>query len=425
MKALINPLMQLVEMQETCKALKKNRGLRVVSGCIDSQKLNWVYVCNDGFKRKIIVTFSEQKAAELLDEYKFYDSETLYYPAKDLLFYQADVHGNLLLKQRMKVIKSLLEDDGRTIITTFAALMDRTMPLDRYMQSSISINLDSQIGLEQLVKKLVMCGYERTYQVEQEGQFCVRGNIIDIFSLVEAVPYRIEFWGDDIDSIRSFDPATQRTIENLDEVSIFPASELVLSDKEIDFGLTAIKKEADEKYEQLRKSMKTEAAHYLKSKIRELTDNVRQFSIFSGLESYISYFLNDKFSFIDFFDSSDALFFLDEPGRLKEQGTGVELEFTESSKNRMLAGEMLSGQGDIIFSVKDTVAKLMDYSCVGLCALDNVKAPYSVTNRSFINPVSIPSYQNDFLQLVKDLQKYRKEGRSVLLFSLQNNELGV
>lgn len=417
MKALINPLMQLVEMQETCKGLKETKGLRVVSGCIDSQKLNWVYACNDGFERKIIVTFSDQKAAEFLDEYKFYDPDALYYPAKDLLFYQADVHGNLLSKQRMKVIKSLIENENHTIITTFAALMDRVMPLERYKQSIIRVDMDCGITMEKLVESLVLSGYERNYQVEQEGQFCVRGNIVDVFSLVEPVPYRIEFWGDDVDSIRSFDPATQRTIENMDSISLYPANELIVSEAELSDGISKIKAEADKRIKALRKDMKTEAAFYLKTKVNEFVEKASQFGDCSGIEGYMAYFLKEKCSFLDYFSSEETLVFADEPVRLKEQGTGVELEFTESAKHRMLAGEMLSGQADIMFSVKDTIARLMGFSCVGLCALDNVKAPFTVTSHSFINPVSIPSYQNDFLQLIKDLKRYKKEGYSVLLVS--------
>lgn len=417
MKALINPLMQLVEMQETCKDLKKQRGLRVVSGCIDSQKLNWVYVCNDGFKRKIIVTFSEQKAAELLDEYRFYDSDTLYYPAKDLLFYQADVHGNLLAKQRMKVVKSLIEKDNSTIITTFAALMDRVMPLDRYKKSIISVDMDCGITMDQLIEKLVLSGYDRNYQVEQEGQFAVRGNIVDVFSLVEAVPYRIEFWGDDVDSIRSFDPATQRTIENLDSVTLYPANELIVSRNELEQGLNKIKAEAEKQVAGLRKEMKTEASFYLKTKIKEFTEKCSEYGDCGGIEGYMPYFIQEKCSILDYFSPEETLIFADEPVRMKEQGTGVELEYNESAKNRILAGEMLSGQADIMFSVKETIAGMMNFSCVGLCALDNVKAPYNIVSHSFINPVSIPSYQNDFLQLVKDLKRYKKESYSVLLVS--------
>lgn len=417
MKALINPLMQLAEMQETCHRLKENRGLRILSGCIDSQKLNWVYACDDGFERKIIVTFSEQKAVELLEEYKFYDKEVVYYPAKDLLFYQADVHSNLILKQRLMVMKRLLENSHCTVITTFAALMDKIMPIERYGTGIIKLDMDSQIGFDNLIEKLIALGYERNFQVEQEGQYCVRGNIIDVFPLVNDAPYRIEFWGDDIDSIRSFDPVTQRTIENLERIEIFPAGELILSKDELDAGLSAIKAEADKKVEALRGEMKTEEAFYLQEKIRELIDNVQDFNAYSGMESYMSYFFKEDFSFLDCFSPDSSLFFLDEPGRLEEQGKGVELEFLESAKNRMLAGEMLSGQAEGIFKSSDIIAKLMCFSCVGLSTLDNVKSPYLVKSRGYINPVSVPSYQNDFKQLIHDLNKYKDNGVAVLLVS--------
>ena len=417
MKALISPLTQLVEMQEVCRGLKQNRGLKSVSGCVDSQKLHWVFGCDDGFKRKIIVTFSDQRARDLYDEYRFYDREVLLYPARDLLFYQADVHGNLLTKQRMQVMESLLKKRNVTIITTFAALMDRVIPLKKYSENVIHIDLYHAPSFDALAKKLVYLGYERTAQVEQEGQFCIRGNIVDVFSLVENVPYRIEFWGDEIDSIRSFDPATQRTIENLTEIDIFPGSELILDEADLQEGIKRIKKDAERQVAALHKEKRISEAAYLKNKINELTESLLSFGSCAGIESFISYFFNEKISFADYFKASESLYFIDEPIRANEQGAGVELEFTESAKNRLFAGEMIPGQADLIFTAKETVNKLMRFSCVGLSSLDNVKAPYTVNERSFINAVSIPSYHNDFFQLIKDLKRYKKEGCAVLLLS--------
>ena len=102
MEALTSPFAQLVEMQEVRRGLKQNRGLKSVSGCVDSQKLHWIYGCSKDFKRKLIITFSDQRAKDLYEEYRFYDPAALLYPARDLLFYQADVHGNLLTRQRLQ-----------------------------------------------------------------------------------------------------------------------------------------------------------------------------------------------------------------------------------------------------------------------------------------------------------------------------------
>ena len=85
--------------------------------------------------------------------------------------------------------------------------------------------------LEELKKTLVSLGYERMGQVEGEGQFAIRGGILDIFPLTEETPVRVELWGDEVDSIRSFDVESQRSIENLEELVIYPATEVPADSK--------------------------------------------------------------------------------------------------------------------------------------------------------------------------------------------------
>lgn len=85
-------------------------------------------------------------------------------------------------------------------------------------------------------------GYESASQVETAGEFAIRGGIIDIFPLTEENPYRIELWDDEIDSIRSFDVESQRSIENLESIEIYPAAELILTEQEKQEGLNGYKK---------------------------------------------------------------------------------------------------------------------------------------------------------------------------------------
>ncbi len=417
MEALTSPFTQLVEMQEVRRGLKQNRGLKSVSGCVDSQKLHWIYGCSEDFKRKLILTFSDQRAKDLYEEYRFYDHRALLYPARDLLFYQADVHGNLLTRQRLQVVRRLLQDEDATVVTSFAALMDRVIPLEIYRKNVIHIDMDHGPAFDGIAQQLADLGYERTGLVEQEGQFCIRGNIVDVFSLVEAAPYRIEFWGDEIDSIRSFDPATQRTIENLTEIDIFPATELLIGQKQLQAGAERMEAEEKRQSAKLRKEGRIKEAAYLREKIKEQSQSLQTRGNFGGMEGFIAYFFDEKLGFSDYFLPEDTLVLIDEPMRAYEQGRGVELEFTESVKNRLLAGEMLPGQADLVFGAKETAARLMRFSCVGLSAIDNVKSPFAVQTRSFINAVSIAPYHNDFLQLIRDLKRYRKEEYAVLLVS--------
>ena len=128
--------------------------------------------------------------------------------------------------------------------STFDAFMAPCMPLSVMENNVIGLAKGSIVDERAVAKKLSRMGYERVPQVEAGGQFSVRGGIVDVFDLTEENPYRIELWGDEIDSIRSFDVLSQRSIEELSEVTVYPATELLLTREQRDRGLDRIKKEA-------------------------------------------------------------------------------------------------------------------------------------------------------------------------------------
>ena len=101
MKAFIAPLMELAEFETVQKKCKKEKGILQFAGCVNSQKTHMMYALGDGFDFKIIAVSSEMKAKQIYEEYRFLDNNVYLYPAKDLLFYQADLRGKYLLKQRM------------------------------------------------------------------------------------------------------------------------------------------------------------------------------------------------------------------------------------------------------------------------------------------------------------------------------------
>ena len=125
----------------------------------------------------------------------------------------------------MRVIRALLEQEEVTVVTSIDGCMDFLMPLEKIRNRLLHFKSDSVIDLDQLKEELVELGYERTGQVELPGQFSVRGGIIDIYPLTEDNPWRIELWDDEVDSIRSFDAESQRSLENVDEITIYPAAE--------------------------------------------------------------------------------------------------------------------------------------------------------------------------------------------------------
>ncbi len=416
MRTFTAPLYELGEFEEIRKLLKKP-GAAALTGCVDSQKMHMVYGLSDGFKYKIIVTFNDMRAKDIYEDYKLYDKNVMLYPAKDLIFYQADIHGNQLVKERMKALRRVMEGRPLTVVTTFDSLMAPQVPLSVLEEYVVSIGQQSSINERELAKRLVGMGYEKNYQVEAPGQFSIRGGIVDIFDLTEENPYRIELWGEEVESIRSFDILSQRSIEKLQSVSIYPATELVLSEKDLHSGMEKIEKEAEKCSGKFRQEFKTEEAHRLTVQVKELKEQVMEFHASANLESYIRYFYPETVSFMELFDKNKSCIFIDEPARVKEHADAVELEFRESMMHRLEKGYALPGQTDILFGAGEVAAKMGKSKMVTLAAMDRKSPLFKAEKKFDIGAKSITSYNNSFEALLKDLKRYRKNGYRVLLLS--------
>lgn len=171
MNAITAPLRELAEFEEGQALLKKERACIGFTGCVDSQKLHMAYGLSDGFRYKIIVTFSDLKAREIYEDYQFYDRDVTLYPAKDLIFYQADIHGNQLVTDRMKALRKIIEGKPLTVITTFAALMSPQVPLEEIAASVIHIDGDSRLDEGSLARSLTQMGYEKIIRWTRRGSF--------------------------------------------------------------------------------------------------------------------------------------------------------------------------------------------------------------------------------------------------------------
>ncbi|MBP5669851.1 MAG: transcription-repair coupling factor, partial [Lachnospiraceae bacterium] len=123
MQAMLAPLREIAEFDQVQEKLRKERGPVALTGCVQSQKLHMIRGLGDGFQVKVIATYSDLNAKELFEEYKFYDKNVTLYPAKDLIFFQADIPGNQLVRERMKTLRRLFENKPTTMVTTYAALM--------------------------------------------------------------------------------------------------------------------------------------------------------------------------------------------------------------------------------------------------------------------------------------------------------------
>ena len=302
-------------------------------------------------------------------------------------------------------------------MTTVDGLMDHLVPLG-YLESQVmKVETGQTIDVEAWKKRLTALGYERMAQVDGMGQFSIRGGIIDIFPLTEELPLRIELWDDEVDSIRSFDIESQRSVEQLEEALIYPATEMVLSEEQIRAGIDKIRKEAKKYEKSLREQLKTEEAARIQGIVRELTEGLEEGWHVSGRDSFLTYFYSDTVSFLEYFPADKTALFLDEPARLREKGETVEAEFRESMVHRLEKGYLLPGQTSLLFTAKETLARVQVKHGAMLTGLEQKIAGMAAENRYHIEVKNVNSYQNSFEILIKDLKRWKREKYRVILLS--------
>lgn len=416
MRAFVEPLRELSGYEDMVRAAGQP-GLVTVSGCIDAQKSHMIYALGAGRRNRVVVTFHEQRARELYEDYRFFDPAVVYYPAKDVLFYQSDIRGNLLTAERINALRAIHEQESVTVITTFDALMNTMPPAKRLWESVLRIVPGDTLDLEELTTILVRMGYEKDYQVENIGQFALRGGILDVFPLTEENPIRIEMWGDEVDTVRSFDVESQKSIENLEELVIYPACELVLSEDEKAAGIERLLAEAEKFSGKLRKEMRTEEAHRILSIAQELGEAWGEFSETAGMDAFLSYFCKERVGLLDYFDPDETFLFFDELSRSAERGRQTELEFSESMKQRLEKGYILPGQMTELFRFKEIMGKLEHFSCISVSALDVKTCGLKSSGQFSIHVKSVSAYNNSFELLIKDLKHYKKNGYRIILLS--------
>lgn len=417
MKTLLAPLQEMEEFTQMKIAVEKGNTPVAAIGGIEAQKCHMIYGMEELSEVRLLVTYNEIRAKELVEDYRLYDRNVMYYPAKDLIFYSADVHGKAIVKERLKVIKAIAEKEPVTIVTTIDAGMDACVPYEKYLDNCISVEPGDLLDLEKMQKQLSDMGYENVAQVESEGEFSVRGGILDIFPLTEESPCRIDLWDDEVDTIRSIDVESQRSVEELDRIVIYPATEVFMTEDRAAAGLRRIRLDMEEVVKGFKEQGRKEEAARLRQNVESFQENFQAYHGMVNLESYILYFEKDVVSFFDYFTKRNTLVFLDEPGRCIERAESVEYEFRESMSTRLEKGYILPQQMEVMYSLPQVMKRLQNYPLVLLATLDAPMQDLVVERKFFFQVQSAPSYNNNFSMLTKDLARLKKQQYRVLLVS--------
>jgi len=403
-------------MEQLKKDDKKQKAFQI-TGCLDSQQVNFMSGIAKEYSYSVVVTHSEKRAREIYEDFLLYTKDVSYYPAKDFIFYSADIHGTLTIRERLNTICRLVEGQKAVIVTTIDGLMDKLIPIRQIKENVLTFQCGDMVNLNKLQKELISMCYERVGQVELSGQFAIRGGIIDIFPLSEESPIRIDLWDDEIDSIKYFDVESQRSITMLEEVSVYPATEYILSQEQIASGLKKIHEEMTETEQKFRKDMKTEEAHRIKTVINDFTEQLKMGNTNVSVDSFINYFYEETSSLIEYLEQENTIFLLDEPARLEERSSIVEKEFRESMINRLEKGYLLAGQVDVMKTYSRILALMSSRQMVVFTALEQKVKGIGIADTFHIEAKNIISYNSQFDLLVKDLKQYKKKGYRILILT--------
>ena len=418
MKTFYAPLSELAGIEQLKKDFEVTGQPVMISGCIDTQKIHLVHAAVNDYRFRLIITGDEAKAREMQEDSRFFDKSSIYYPAKDFIFYSADVHGNQLTGERLRCIQKIIAaQDNKTnitVITTIDGCVDMLMPLQRYRDNIIHFKNSDIIDTEKLISKLVGIGYTRVPMIDGQGQFAVRGGIIDIFSYTDETPVRIELWDDEIDSIRFFDVESQRSVEKIQTYDVFPATEWILSDDETDAGFEKVKDEVEKQLVTLGNDKKKKTQQEMDA-CNRLRHAYADFERTRDYSKFILSFTDEIEGFTDYFPKDETVFVLDEPDRIMERMELISYEYEESMKNRLEGGYVVASQTKLMRPIAEVYKNIQSSRLMLLSSLDYKPKMLKPADYLRIDARSISSYNNSFEYLADDINKYKRTGYRVVL----------
>lgn len=418
MKTFYAPLSELAGIEQLKKDFEVTGQPVMISGCIDTQKIHLVHAAVNDYRFRLIITGDEAKAREMQEDSRFFDKSSIYYPAKDFIFYSADVHGNQLAGERLRCIQKIIAaQDNKTnitVITTIDGCVDMLMPLQRYRDNIIHFKNSDIIDTEKLISKLVGIGYTRVPMIDGQGQFAVRGGIIDIFSYTDETPVRIELWDDEIDSIRFFDVESQRSVEKIQTYDVFPAIEWILSEDEIDAGFEKVKDEVEKQLVTLGNDKKKKTQQEMDA-CNRLRHAYADFERTRDYSKFILSFTDEIEGFTDYFPKDETVFVLDEPDRIMERMELISYEYEESMKNRLEGGYVVASQTKLMRPIAEVYKNMQSSRLMLLSSLDYKPKMLKPADYLRIDARSISSYNNSFEYLADDINKYKRTGYRVVL----------
>lgn len=408
-------LEELAEFEELLGDLKKKKTPLHVLGVSDTVRAHLISsVAKKRNTSALVVVADGETARNLEEDLRFFFGERVYrYPEADLLFYDVEAKGQDVTRRRLKVLRTLAEGGENTcVIATVQALGGVTAPLSAYRECGIRLAEGEDAEIAALAEQLVYLGYRREEMVEGAGQFSIRGGILDIYPAdgMPDGPVRIEFFDTEVDSIRLFDPETQRTVERLSEVAVYPARELLLSDADRKNLCTRMEKLLN------RLGDSTEREQRLATALRRDTERLKEGQHFPSLDKYIPYlYPKTPPTILDYLPSEMTVFWV-EPARISEAAEAEAERRAELCGELAERGVIADAGAEYELPYQAVLARLREKSVVGMSGIAHGTPDWRPMATHSMTAKSLNGFQGKLELLCESLRFYQRNiYRTVLL----------
>ena len=416
LSGLMKPLKDSVQFKNILTNIENNKypiGLYGLSESAKNYLVNGVYQQID--KSLLILTHSDVEAKNIYDDLSFYVNDVYYFPTREVGFYNADAVSGDLRWERLKVMKKITEKGKKIIITSIEALAATYIPIDILKKYIFKLSVGSTLNLKDFSEKLVQCGYERVDRVDNKGQFSIRGGIIDLYPPISALPFRIELFDDEIDSIRTFNSETQRSIDKVNKIDMFPAKEIILTQQRMESGYKEINDDLKKLLSSFNKKKDKEAIERITSLVNVNLESLKETWRFEAIDSYMPYFYDTTSTFLDYME--DAFIVVDDAQRCSGKLDSVYFEFQENYENFLKRGNILPKQADILINKEHIYEALETREIMTINAIaksTNVLKPRSIVSFS---QITINDYHGQLDILIDDIKDKKFKGYKTVILS--------
>lgn len=388
--------------------LKENLTPQLIAGLSGVQKAHVISTLSEQLDMPCFVLVpNEAMGSKLCEDLNrlWGEQSAFLFPSREMVFRPVEGSSMEYEHARLGILERILNDNCRFVVAAIDGAVQYTIPPQDYQQHSFTLKVEDSWEMEELIERLLRAGYVRSEMVEGVSQFAIRGGILDVMPPSYSTPYRIEFWGNEIDSISSFDLSTQRRIDSTGSLVILPCKEAVVRS-------TSFLRECLQTGKQkLRGKYAQKAKESIDQDLAKLEEGLMPVS----LDRYLGLLYSNSASLFDY--CGDRLLCLCEPASVKETFRVFEEQLQEDIKILLEDGILFKGCDTFSLSMGELESQLQQNKTVLLDTFTRTFPGLSMEGSLQINSIQLSAWSGDYSLLVEDIQDYLLRGYGIAVMA--------